>query len=173
MNEFGQRSVVSLLRASGNSGNCGGQVSLADFLNRRSAAAAAATRKRRVDEDGAQLESPTSASFDRACDSLTTHRLSKNRKMNDQGDRHRKVALQRQRQGNNCGGRHLLVLGDAPMHHARTHKSTLYQSQSYNHYADGCGWWGDGMVGMEEAGTACEWEGVASMSLGTSAAASP
>ncbi|MCO5584004.1 hypothetical protein L7F22_037923 [Adiantum nelumboides] len=182
MKELGQRSVASLLvHASASSGKRGGQLSLTEFLDKRSAAAPAITRKQvclREDKDEEpQLDCSLSTSSDLVRDSLTSHRLSKKRhrsNFEDQGNRGVKTEEQqqrRQRQGNGYGGARLLVISDAPMGHSRVHKSRLYQKPNYNHYADGCGWWGEGMVGMEEGSTAWEWEGVASMSLGTSATA--
>ncbi|KAI5061191.1 hypothetical protein GOP47_0023696 [Adiantum capillus-veneris] len=178
MKELGQRSVASLLVcASASSGKRGGQVSLAEFLDKRSpvSSATAASKQASVPEDEndeTQLDSSASPSFGRVCDNLTTHRLSKKRSssnLDDQGNRGTKAALQQRRRVINRRHPRLLVMGDEPMRHTRTHRSGLYRSQSYNHYADGSGCWGDGMVGMEEAGTAWEWEGVASTSLGASA----
>ncbi|KAH7307617.1 hypothetical protein KP509_22G068800 [Ceratopteris richardii] len=73
------------------------------------------------------------------------------------------------------GRSHVLVLGDSPLQRLTTQKrraQPLYRK--YNHYDDGRGWWDEEMVGMEELGTTYEWEGVASMSFGsTTTPASP
>ncbi|KAG0604698.1 hypothetical protein M758_9G001200 [Ceratodon purpureus] len=67
----------------------------------------------------------------------------------------------------------LLVLGDEPKYrrqpNIQSHKNKRPSgSATFNHYADGAGWWDEGGVGVdaEAVGSASVWEGLGSMSFG-------
>ncbi|XP_073396984.1 uncharacterized protein [Physcomitrium patens] len=65
--------------------------------------------------------------------------------------------------------RSLLVLGDEPKNRKPTFpRESKKPNTTFNHYADGAGWFDEGGVGVdvEAVGSACIWEGLGSMSFG-------
>ncbi|KAH7307616.1 hypothetical protein KP509_22G068800 [Ceratopteris richardii] len=168
MNEFGQHSVASLLlQASGSSRDKGKEVSLTDFLERKSRVIATRKRLGEENKEGLHIEPQPSSADHRVCDSLAAQRLSKKNRVSK--------TFEHSSRQTDFGRSHVLVLGDSPLQRLTTQKrraQPLYRK--YNHYDDGRGWWDEEMVGMEELGTTYEWEGVASMSFGsTTTPASP
>ncbi|CAK9236956.1 unnamed protein product [Sphagnum troendelagicum] len=67
---------------------------------------------------------------------------------------------------------HLLVLGDhpRPARHRRFQSKRERPGVVFNHYDDGGGWWNEGRVGVESeaVGSMGIWEGLGSMSFGSS-----